>query len=91
MGVLQPSQSCYGFCIGQGNDPSLLKASVQSSGVKDVAGYANTYRGFSLAMLHLQDVGLKKIYMEARMPMAYKPEHTSLTVTPRGRPRKAGR
>jgi hypothetical protein len=54
--VLQPSQSCYGFCTGQGNDPALMKASVQSSGVKDVATYPNTYRGFSLAMVHLRDV-----------------------------------
>jgi hypothetical protein len=53
--VLQPSRSCYGFCTGQGNDPSLLQASVKSSGVRDVTSYANTYRGFSLAMSHLRD------------------------------------
>jgi hypothetical protein len=48
--------ACYGFCTGQGNDASLLRASVASSGVADVAAYANTYRGFTLALMHLRDV-----------------------------------
>ncbi|MCU1448078.1 MAG: hypothetical protein JWP02_248 [Acidimicrobiales bacterium] len=54
--VLDNGGSCYGFCTGQGNDASLLKASVASSGVTDVAAYANTYRGFSQALMHLRDV-----------------------------------
>ena len=52
--VLQPS-SCYGYCTGHGNDPKLLKAAVSSTGVPDVSGYANTYQGFNLALLHLRD------------------------------------
>jgi hypothetical protein len=47
---------CYGFCTGAGNDASLLKASVASSGYADVAGYANTFKGFMLALDHLRDV-----------------------------------
>ena len=53
--VLSPS-SCYGHCSGTGNDPSLLSASVASSGASAVAGYPDTYRGFNLALLHLRDV-----------------------------------
>jgi hypothetical protein len=47
---------CYDFCTGVGNNPSLLKTSVASSGVAAVAGYANTYRGFNQALLHLRDL-----------------------------------
>lgn len=46
---------CFGECSGVGNDPSLLHASVTSSGNADVAGYPDTYRGFNLALLHLRD------------------------------------
>jgi hypothetical protein len=53
--VLSPNQACHGFCTGRGNDPSLLKAAVARSGFADVAGYANTYQGFSLALSHLRD------------------------------------
>ncbi len=47
---------CYGFCTGQGNDPSLLQASVASSGFADVAGYPNTYAGYVQALAHLRDL-----------------------------------
>jgi hypothetical protein len=47
---------CFGFCTGQGNDPSLLKAAVASTGVGDVAGYPNTYAGYVQALAHLRDV-----------------------------------
>jgi hypothetical protein len=47
---------CFGFCTGQGNDPSLLKASVASSGFADVAGYPNTYAGYVQALAHLRDL-----------------------------------
>src|SRR5207302_6797055 len=47
---------CYGFCTGTGNDASLVKAAVASAGYADVAGYANTFRGFMLALQHLRDV-----------------------------------
>jgi hypothetical protein len=47
--------ACYGFCTGTGESPDLLRASVASTGFGDVAGYANTWRGFNLALLHLRD------------------------------------
>jgi hypothetical protein len=47
---------CFNFCTGQGNDPSLLKASVASSGMADVAAYPNTYAGFVQALAHLRDL-----------------------------------
>lgn len=50
------SAKCYGFCSGVGNHPSLLKASVASSGVKEIARYPNTYRGFNQALLRLRDL-----------------------------------
>src|SRR5205807_679023 len=53
--LLQPSRRCYGFCTGAGNDPSLLKASVKSSGVQAAAAYPNAYWGINLAILHLRD------------------------------------
>ncbi|GAC1410553.1 MAG: hypothetical protein NVSMB57_04410 [Actinomycetota bacterium] len=48
--------NCFAHCTGQGNDPSLLKAAVASSGNADVTGFANTYKGFSLALAHLRDL-----------------------------------
>jgi hypothetical protein len=48
--------ACSGYCTGQGNNPGLLKAAVQSTGVAQVAGYANTYQGFNWALLHLRDL-----------------------------------
>src|SRR5579859_6180749 len=48
--------TCFGFCTGRGNDPSLLKASVASSGDAEVAGFADTYQGFTRAVAHLRDV-----------------------------------
>ena len=50
------SAKCFSFCTGVGNDPSLLKASVGSSGVPEVAAYPNTYRGFNQALLKLRDL-----------------------------------
>jgi hypothetical protein len=47
---------CFGFCTGQGNDPTLLKASVASSGFAEVVGYPDTYAGFVQAVAHLRDV-----------------------------------
>jgi hypothetical protein len=44
------SAVCYGFCSGQGNDPTLVQASVQSSGVADVANLPNTYAGYVQAL-----------------------------------------
>ncbi len=48
--------SCSGFCSGQGTDPSLLHASVASSGYAAVGSYPDTYQGFNLALLHLRDL-----------------------------------
>ncbi|HEX6513081.1 MAG TPA: hypothetical protein VF157_12315, partial [Chloroflexota bacterium] len=53
--VLDGSQ-CFGFCTGSGNDPSLLKAAVSASAFAAVAGYPNSYQGFSWALLHLRDL-----------------------------------
>jgi len=50
------SSACYGFCTASGNNPSFVKASVASSGVAAVAGFADTYTGFNQALLHLRDV-----------------------------------
>lgn len=50
------SASCYGYCTGTGNDPSLLKAAVASSGHPAAAGFANTYEGFNQALLHIRDL-----------------------------------
>ncbi|MEW6367808.1 MAG: IPT/TIG domain-containing protein [Acidobacteriota bacterium] len=61
--VLDPSGSCYGFCDGQGNDPSLLRAAVASSGVVDVAGFPNTFAGFNLALLHIRDLYAPNVLM----------------------------
>ena len=47
---------CFGLCTGQGNDPSLLKAAVKSSGFGDVANYPNTYAGFTQALAHMRDL-----------------------------------
>jgi hypothetical protein len=47
---------CFSFCTGSGNDPSLLRAAVASSGFADVAGIPDTYTGFSLALAHLRDL-----------------------------------
>jgi hypothetical protein len=48
--------TCFNFCSGRGNDPSLLKAVVGSSGVGDVAGFPDTYAGFTQALAHLRDL-----------------------------------
>ena len=53
--VLDPG-SCYGFCTGRGNDPSLLKAAVGDSGIAQVKQFPDTYLGFNQALLHLRDV-----------------------------------
>lgn len=50
------SSNCYGYCHGQGNDPSLLEAAVASTGVEQVSGYPDNYLGFNLALLHLRDL-----------------------------------
>ena len=54
--VLHPSTSCWNLCTGAGNRADLLRASVASSGGTSVAGYADTYQGFSLALAHLRDL-----------------------------------
>ncbi len=56
MHAVLDNSHCYGHCGGQGNDPALLGAAVSSSGVADVAGYADTYQGFNWALLHLRDL-----------------------------------
>lgn len=53
--VLFPSTKCFGFCTGTGNNPSLLRASVGSSGFALASGYANSYRGFNQVLLKIRD------------------------------------
>jgi hypothetical protein len=48
--------TCFGFCSGRGNDPALLDVVVAGSGVAEVAGYADTYAGFTQALAHLRDL-----------------------------------
>jgi hypothetical protein len=48
--------TCFGYCSGRGNDPALLRAAVASSGFDDVAGFPDTYTGFTLALAHLRDL-----------------------------------
>jgi hypothetical protein len=47
---------CFSFCSGRGNDPALLRASVASSGHPDLAGYSDTYAGYTQALAHLRDL-----------------------------------
>jgi len=47
---------CFGYCTGQGNDPSYLKASVASSGLRELADLPNTYQGYNWALLKLRDL-----------------------------------
>jgi hypothetical protein len=48
--------TCFSYCDGRGNDPALLRAAVARSGVADVAGYPDTYVGFTQALAHLRDL-----------------------------------
>lgn len=48
--------SCSGFCTGRGNDPSLLRAAVASTGVPEVSDYPDTYQGYNWALNHLRDL-----------------------------------
>lgn len=63
----QPWASCYGYCSGAGNDPTLLNASVASSGNPDVASYPNNFAGFNWALLHLRDVYAPNVVMAAHI------------------------
>src|SRR5579884_3643952 len=58
---------CYGYCTGQGNSPSLLRASVTSSGYSGVLGYADTYQGFNAALLHLRDAYAPNVLLAAHI------------------------
>ena len=55
MAVLNPATKCFGFCSGTGNDPSLLRSSVRSSGHPVAQAYPDTYRGFNSTLLALRD------------------------------------
>jgi hypothetical protein len=57
------SRVCFGFCTGEGNDASLLRASVSSSGHPDVTGYPDTWAGFNQALLHLRDLYAPNVLM----------------------------
>jgi hypothetical protein len=49
------SDRCFGACTGRGNDPSLLRASVWSSGSPEAAGHPDTYAGFTQALAAIRD------------------------------------
>jgi hypothetical protein len=53
--VLSPGSNCFGHCTRQGNDPSNLRAAVQSTGLPSTLRYPNTFRGFNEALLRLRD------------------------------------
>ncbi len=57
------SVKCFGFCSGTGNDPSLVRASVKSSGDPVAAAYPNTYTGFNAALLRIRDLYAPKVRM----------------------------
>ena len=46
---------CFGFCTGSWGNPDILKAEVESTGNKDLAGLPNNYNGYNLALLKLRD------------------------------------
>ena len=50
------SRLCFAYCTGEGNDPSLLRTVVSSSGYPDVARYPDTWAGYNQALLHLRDL-----------------------------------
>jgi hypothetical protein len=54
--VLDPATECWGLCTGRGNRAGLLDAAVSSTGYGPVAGFPNSYQGFSLALAHLRDL-----------------------------------
>ncbi|MDP9402880.1 MAG: hypothetical protein M3P85_06000, partial [Actinomycetota bacterium] len=47
---------CFGHCTGGGSDASQLRAAVASTGLADLAGLEDTFRGFNLALLRLRDL-----------------------------------
>ncbi|MGB8957304.1 MAG: hypothetical protein WCC10_18170, partial [Tumebacillaceae bacterium] len=47
---------CSGFCTGQGNNPSYLKAAVNTTRMPELAVLPNTYQGYNWALLHLRDL-----------------------------------
>jgi len=48
--------NCFGFCTGANNNPDNLKVAVASTGDTDVAGFANTWHGFNLALAHIRNL-----------------------------------
>lgn len=56
MQAVLDAPSCYARCTGSGSVPALLRAAVARSGVPELAGYPDTYQGFSWALAHLRDL-----------------------------------
>ncbi|MBW3651864.1 MAG: hypothetical protein KY458_14960, partial [Actinobacteria bacterium] len=54
-GLLDRSR-CFGHCTGPGSDPSGLRAAVASTGLAQLAGLEDSFRGFNLALLRLRDL-----------------------------------
>jgi len=47
---------CSGFCDDQGNDPTLLRAAVSSTGLPELEGLPDNFQGFNHALLRLRDM-----------------------------------
>lgn len=58
---------CHGHCTAEGNDPTFLHASVANSGITDVAGYADNFQGFSLALAHIRDLYAPNVILAAHI------------------------
>ena len=57
------SGRCFGFCSGTGNDPSLVRAAVRSSGDPVAAAYPDTWVGFNATLLKIRDLYAPKVRM----------------------------
>lgn len=55
------SAKCFGFCTATREDPTVVRASVRSSGHPLAAAYPDTYRGFNQVLLKLRDTYAPKV------------------------------
>lgn len=60
--VLNNSQ-CYGYCSGQGNNPTYLKAAVSSTKISEISDLPNTFQGFNWALLKIRDTYAPNVIM----------------------------
>lgn len=57
----------FGFMKAMNPNPTLITASVASSGNTDVSAFPNTFAGFCKALLHLRDVYAPNVIMAAHV------------------------